>query len=400
MGDSIYDSMGIDAHKGSVVETFKPIVDNIYPYAFVNITRDPLLPGYVRTLKVDGDGSKPTLHSLYFLETGDPIFLGNSADDDFAMVAADMAAAGFVHELLFADGLDVNRFPIPGLKEALMTAYGQRIQGIIELHRKYGFSVEFFGGETADLPSQVAAAYISNGFSFGRTHEKYIIQGNVQPGDSIWGFSSGGQAVWEKKPISPLMCNGVTLVGSVVLWEGYNEKYPFLRHEKNKFRGRYKIDDKPEGLGGMTAIEAVCSPTRQWAIVFRLLIDELERQNALHLLHGLTVNTGGGATKTLRLGHNICYHKKMPSWSPFFDLIHEEGNVPAREMYEDFNCVVGADVIGSNEGGILELAIHNVSLQTKVSCWRLGKCVWCDNPKNKVILETPYGGPFTYPEEK
>jgi len=399
MTESVYGKMGIDAHKRAVANAFKLIISNIYPYAFVNITRDPLVPGYVRTLKVDGDGSKPTLHCLHFLETGNPSFLANSADDDFAMVAGDKAAAGFVHELLFADALDINKFPIPGLKEAVMDAYSRRIYEIMELHRSYGFLVEFFGGETADLPSQVSASYITNGFSYGRTHEKYVIQGNVQPGDFIWGFSSGGQAVWEKKPHSPLMCNGVTLAGSVVLWEGYNEKYPFLRHEKNKFRGRFKIDEKPEGLDGMTAIESVCSPTRQWAIVFRLLIEELERQNALHLLHGLTVNTGGGATKTLRLGQNICYFKEMPKLSPFFQLIYSESGVSGREMYEDFNCDVGADIIGSNEGGILEKAIRTVSEKINVQYWRLGECALNRRHpgENTVILET-FLGSFQYPK--
>lgn len=392
MTESMYGRMGIDAHKEAVVNAFKPIISNIYPYAWVNITRDPLAPGYVRTLKVDGDGSKPTLHCLHFLETGDPTYLGNSADDDFAMVAGDMGAAGFVHELLFADALDINKFPVPGLKEALMAAYSRRIQEIMELHRRYGFIVEFFGGETADLPSQVVASYITNGFSYGRTQEKYVIQGNVQPGDFIWGFASGGQAIWEPKPISPLMCNGVTLAGSVILWGGYNKKYPFLRHEKNKFLGRFKIDDKPEGLDGMTAIEAVCSPTRQWAIIFRLLIDELERRNALHLLHGLTVNTGGGASKVIRLGENITFFKEMPPLPPFFRLICSECSISAQEMYEDFNCGVGADAIGSNEGGILEDAIRAVSNQVGVEYWRLGECFeWSASSGNHVTLETPLG---------
>ena len=117
------------------------------------------------------------------------------------------------------------------------------------------------------------------------------------------------------------MCNGVTLACASLMWEGYNQKYPFLRHENQKYRGRFRVDDKPSGLDGMTASDALRSPTRQMAIIFRMLIAELVKKEALHLLHGIAFNTGGGATKTLRLGHNIRYIKKMPVPLPIFQLI-------------------------------------------------------------------------------
>ncbi|KKQ13848.1 MAG: hypothetical protein US30_C0008G0031 [Candidatus Moranbacteria bacterium GW2011_GWF2_36_839] len=187
------------------------------------------------------------------------------------------------------------------------------------------------------------------------------------------------------------MCNGVTLACATLMWERYNQKYPFLRHEMQKYHGRFRIDDKPIGLNGMTASEALRSPTRQMAIIFRLLILELLKNNALHLLHGLTVNTGGGATKTLRLGENIRYIKKMPEPLPIFQLIHEEGRVSWNEMFEDFNNGIAADIIGSDEGGILESAIKKVSLETDVQYHELGECVYSQNPKNEVFLETDYG---------
>jgi phosphoribosylaminoimidazole (AIR) synthetase len=339
-------------------------------------------------LKVDGDGSKPTQNCLHFLETGDRESFASTADDTFAMVAADAAAAGFVEEFLFADVLDINKLSISGLKENVMEAYSRRIREILDLHRKYGFHMEFFGGETADLPSQVST-YVANGFIYARAAKKNIIQGNVQPGDKIWGFSSAGQSVWEKAPNSGLMCNGVTLACASVMWTGYNQKYPFLRHEKQKYTGRFKIDDKPEGLGGMTASEALRSPTRQWAIVFSTLIRELLLQDSLHLLHGITVNTGGGATKILRLGENIRYLKNMPKWAPLFGLIQEERSVPVREMYEDFNCIVGADIVGKDEGLILSSTISRVSQWLGVESFYLGECERCDGP-NEVVLVTPY----------
>ncbi|HAT74024.1 MAG: hypothetical protein US30_C0008G0030 [Candidatus Moranbacteria bacterium GW2011_GWF2_36_839] len=201
MTESLYGQMGVDAHKGTVESAFEGKIDNNFPHAFVNATRDKKAPGYVKTLKVDGDGSRPTQHVLHFMETGDETSFEPSADDSHAMVATDAGAAGFIDEYTFADVLDVNKLAIPGrkdLKEMILYAYSKRISEVIALHREYGFDEEFLGGETADLPSQTSS-YICNGVLQARVHESCFIDGVTMPGDKIWGFSSGGKSRWEKK---------------------------------------------------------------------------------------------------------------------------------------------------------------------------------------------------------
>jgi phosphoribosylaminoimidazole (AIR) synthetase len=179
------------------------------------------------------------------------------------------------------------------------------------------------------------------------------------------------------------------------MWEGYNQKYPYLRHENQKYRGRFKVDDRPDILGGMTVSGAIRSGTRQWAIFLKLLYQKLHAKKAFHLLHGVSVNTGGGATKVCRLGRNIRYVKEMPVFPPIFQLVMDEGAIPIGEMFADFNCGIGLDIIGSAEGGILAGAIESVCDMAQLRSWALGFCETCNKPKNEVVITSPYGG-MTY----
>ncbi len=395
--NTIYGDMGVDAHKGNVENAFCGKIDTAYPFAWVNIMPDPRLDGFVKTIKVDGDGSKPTQHILDFLETGDETVFEPSADDTHAMPVIDAAAAGFVEEYDFVDVLDVNKLVFPGVKDALITAYSARIRELIDLHRQYGIDEYFFGGETADLPSQVSS-YVCNGIVWARTHEKNIIHGNVQPGDTIWGIPSDGQTEWEDGINSGVMCNGITALSTLLMWDGYNQKYPYLRHEKQKYRGRFKVDDRPKILGGLTVSESIRSGTRQWALFLKLLYQGLHAENAFHLLHGVSANTGGGATKVCRLGQNIRYVKEMPEFPPIFQLVMDEGAIPIDEMLADFNCGIGLDIIGSAECGILERVIKSVCDTVWLESYELGSCEASNKPKNEVVITSPYGG-MTYARE-
>jgi phosphoribosylformylglycinamidine cyclo-ligase len=393
-GDTLYGAMGVDAHKGSVEKAFEGKINNEFPFAWVNITRDKRAPGYVRTTKIDGDGSKPTQNCLEYLETGNEATLESSADDSHAMVTIDAAAAGFTDEYVFDDVIDLNKLTIPDLKEKILSAYSRRIFEIISLHREYGIDEEFLGGETADLPSQTPS-YICNGFLYARTHESDVIQGNIRPGDMIWGLASDGQALWETKPNSGIMCNGITLASAVLMHEEYNQKYPFLRHDNQKYRGRFRVRDKPDGLCGMTASEAIRSGTRQWALFLKVLYDHLKELGMLYLLHGVSVNTGGGVTKSLRLGQNVRYVKRIPKFPPIFQLIMEEGSVSPREMLEDFNCGIGVELIGSGEEGILLRAIDFACRTTCINYHLLGICESYKGQKNQMVILTE-NGEFTF----
>ncbi len=62
---------------------------------------------------------------------------------------------------------------------------------------------------------------------FSRMPKQDVIAGDAQSGDVIFGFSSGGQAVWEKFLNSGKMSNGSTLSDAALLHSDYQKEYPF-----------------------------------------------------------------------------------------------------------------------------------------------------------------------------
>jgi phosphoribosylformylglycinamidine cyclo-ligase len=209
-----------------------------------------------------------------------------------------------------------------------------------------------------------------------RAKERDLILGNVQPGDRIWGFASDGQAVWEDQPNSGIMSNGLTLARMVTMDKSYTEKYPDLVRQGGSYTGKFMAGFRPAGLDGMTIDEALTSPTRQWAILIKFLIDLLKEEHALHLLHGITMNTGGGATKVLHLGTGgIWYQKTMPFPPPIFRLVQSESGEDWCDMYRNFNCGIGIDIVG-DEG--LRPVLEWLARETRVPVHDLDfvMCAW------------------------
>ena len=386
---SQYDRLGVDAMKGSVRKVFGSLVDNDFPGAFVNIVRDPDRPGEVFTGHMDGDGSKFIQRVLMFRELGDPAIFRGAADDALSMNTGDIAAAGFVHGLMtMTDILNVNGFNVP--KQIIMEQIGDRLAELREMYRDQDFKLYFLGGETADLPHQVqTAAFDVN--VHARALEADLILGNVREGDRIWGFVSDGQASWEDEPNSGIMSNGLTLARMVTMDASYTKKHPDLVKQGGAYTGEFLVDSRPVDLGGMTVGEALVSPTRQWAILIKLLLGLLKEKDSLHLLHGITMNTGGGATKVLHLGNGgIIYRKRMPNPPGLFHLIQRVSGESWQNMYQNFNCGIGIgiDIVGDERlGEFLEWVIATTCL----SMYELGECYSWGGKENKVELETPFG---------
>lgn len=389
--ESQYAKLGVDAMKGSVRKVFGSLVDNDFPGAFVNIVRDPECLGEVFTGHMDGDGSKFIQRVLMYREFGDPEIFRGAADDALSMNTGDIAAAGFVFGLMtVTDILNVNGFNVP--KQIIMEQIGGRLAELRDLYRNYGFKIYFLGGETADLPHQVqTVAFDVN--VHARAMESDLILGNVRDGDLIWGFASDGQARWEDRPNSGIMSNGLTLARMVTMDKSYTEKYPDLVRQGGAYMGKFMADSRSVNLNGMTIGEALVSPTRQWAILIKILIGLLKEEDALHLLHGITMNTGGGATKVLHLGKGgILYRKRMPAPPKIFRTIQYHSEEKWQNMYQNFNCGVGIDVIGDK---MLEKFLSWTVSATRLPLYELGECHSSGGAGNTVKLETEFGS-FEY----
>jgi phosphoribosylformylglycinamidine cyclo-ligase len=275
-----------------------------------------------------------------------------------------------------------------------MNQIGIRVSELLHMYKKNGFDMTYFlGGETADLPTQVESMVFDVAI-YARTKKENIITGDVKPGDRIFGFASDGKAKWEEHFNSGIMSNGITLSRMSLMSSDYNSKFPFLSGGKKGYQGKYFINDKPELLNGMTVSEAILSPTRQWAIVIKGIIEKLKKNNKLSLLHGISMNTGGGTTKIGHVSKGIVYKKNMPKVPGIFELIHQESEEEWRDMFNDFNCGVGIDIVGQDDPFIYEV-LKEVSEETGVALYDLGVCEKNNEENNKIDLSTQYGD-FSY----
>jgi phosphoribosylformylglycinamidine cyclo-ligase len=391
MAKSQYEKLGIESDKGHIKENFSGVNENIFPNAFVNIGRDPWQEGWVHTLHLDGSGSKSATHWLCFKETGEDGFLKYDVADAIAM-GADVTAAGFTGPLVIGDVIDVNGWNID--KTTLIKNIAIGLQETVFLFENFGICLDdsqakikvcCMGGETADLIDQLTS-WSTNVAVYSRMPKGEVIEGNVQPGDSIFGFSSGGRAIWESSLNSGKMSNGSTLADAVLFHAEYQKKYPFLRSEKNAFRGRFCVNEWVDSLG-MTVGEALIGPTRQWAIVMKLIIDRLKEKGIFRNIHAIVMNTGGGMTKCGHVGRGIRYYKEAPLALPIFQLIQQEAGETWGNMLKSFNCGIGIEIIGDNAGGHLQTVLEEVSEKTQIKLYELGKAYKSRNgDRNEVVI--------------
>lgn len=383
----VYEGLGIDPDKTSVREVFKLAVRNDYPDAFVNIVVDPDDDTKVFTMHGDGDGSKFLQRLLYAAVTGDFSVIGGAVDDALGMNTGDVAAAGFIYRMIVSDVININGANVP--KDKVMTHIACRFIELINLYHLHGFQLIFPGGETADLPDQTPSI-IFDVSVYSRTDRNAIITGNVQPGDRIFGFQSDGQALWETEPNSGIMSNGITLARTCLMHRSYTKEFPHLVRAGGQYQGQFRVDDKPEVLNGITVSEAILSPTRQWAILIRHLLERLKAKELLSKVHGISMNTGGGARKIGHIGRGIRYIKRMTTPPPIFRLVQRESNESWNKMYSAMNCGVGLDLVFEDDPRVVA-EIAAVSEATHVASFELGACESSGTEANEVVLHTPYG---------
>lgn len=382
--------MGVDPHKDSVRGVFREIVKNDFPNAFCVMARDSKNAGWVKVKHSDGSGSKSIQRCLQYFETGDESIFQEEIFDALSSNTGDVAASGFVSQYEVTDVVNINSLNVP--KDLILNQFGQGFLKMIDLYKKNGMEIEFLGGETADLPDQIRSYAIDIDVR-SSAKEEDIVRGNIQSGDTIFGFASDGQAKWEEKPNSGIMTNGLTMARTALMHPDYSKKYPFLSRKEFPYRGKYKVGESVSGLE-MTVGEAILSPTRQWAIVIKALVEEIKKENHFGLLHGLCINTGGGLTKIKSLGEKIRFVKNVPASPALFELIQKESHETWENMCVTFNMGIGLEVVGADDNGVLKKALEKTSQTTGVKFYELGTCKK-SKEKNEISLHTPFGS-FRY----
>jgi phosphoribosylformylglycinamidine cyclo-ligase len=401
----VYNDLGVQAQKGHQDDVFT-LTKDMFPHAFNKIYPFPAVHGLCYSLVTDGAGSKPVQTYLHARVTGDYSVFQIIAQDTFQMNAGDAMASNMIPNS-FVDCVSINALVLPDTyetKDIILKQLSIGFHNAIEAMRVYaGTDIVFAGGETADLPDQTRTIVV-DGTLHAIQHVDNIIDGRVQPGNAIVGIRSDGQAKWEDQPNSGIMCNGITRARHTFMKADYGVQYPEIVSPESKlafesksppqtvYFGKYSVDDKPEELRGMSASEAILSPTRLLGIPMKIAAD-----NYLQEITSIVQNTGGGMTKSMRVGHNIHFDKRSISKeSPVFELIQKTYKDQSWEkMYQDFNMGYGAEITCSYK--VVDDIIQTIEQQTGIRAELLGTCKRSPSG-NRVTLHTKHGT-FKHPRK-
>ena len=346
-----YMMRGVSAAKEDVHAAIKNIDKGIFPQAFCKIIPDILGgdPEYCNIMHADGAGTKSSLAYMYWKETGDPSVWKGIAQDALVMNTDDLLCVGAVDNILVSSTIGRNKMLIPG---EVISAIINGTDELMKQMREMGIGIYGTGGETADVGDLVRTIIVDSTVTCRMKRSDVIDNANIRPGDVIVGLSSTGQATYESRYNGGMGSNGLTSarhdVFSKYLAEKYPESYDHQVPDELVYSGLKRLDDEvpvsysvvkdSEVQTVETTISAgqlVLSPTRTYAPVIKVLLDELRPE-----IHGMVHCTGGAQTKVLHfVGENCRVIKdNMFPIPPLFKLIQEQSKTDWKEMYKVFNC--------------------------------------------------------------
>ena len=346
-----YMMRGVSAAKEDVHAAIKNIDKGIFPQAFCKIIPDILGgdPEYCNIMHADGAGTKSSLAYMYWREMGDLSVWKGIAQDALVMNTDDLLCVGAVDNILVSSTIGRNKMLIPG---EVISAIINGTDELMKQMREMGIGIYGTGGETADVGDLVRTIIVDSTVTCRMKRSDVIDNANIRPGDVIVGLSSTGQATYESRYNGGMGSNGLTSarhdVFSKYLAEKYPESYDHQVPDELVYSGLKRLDDEvpvsysvvkdSEVQTVETTISAgqlVLSPTRTYAPVIKVLLDELRPE-----IHGMVHCTGGAQTKVLHfVGENCCVIKdNMFPIPPLFKLIQEQSKTDWKEMYKVFNC--------------------------------------------------------------
>ena len=346
-----YMMRGVSAAKEDVHAAIKNIDKGVFPQAFCKIIPDILGgdPEYCNIMHADGAGTKSSLAYMYWKETGDLSVWKGIAQDALVMNTDDLLCVGAVDNILVSSTIGRNKMLIPG---EVISAIINGTDELMKQMREMGIGIYGTGGETADVGDLVRTIIVDSTVTCRMKRSDVIDNANIRPGDVIVGLSSTGQATYESRYNGGMGSNGLTSarhdVFSKYLAEKYPESYDHQVPDELVYSGLKRLDDEvPVSYSvvkdselqtvetTISAGQLVLSPTRTYAPVIKVLLDELRTE-----IHGMVHCTGGAQTKVLHFVSDNCRVIKdnMFPIPPLFKLIQEQSKTDWKEMYKVFNC--------------------------------------------------------------
>ncbi|AYD48642.1 AIR synthase-related protein [Arachidicoccus soli] len=336
---SLYTQRGVSAQKEEVHQAIQNLDQGLYPYAFCKMYPDFIGSddNFINIMHADGAGTKSILAYLYWKETGDSSVWKGIAQDAIAMNLDDLLCVGIYDNILFSSTIDRNKTQIPG--EVLQIIINGT-QAFFDEMKNYGVNIHYLGGETADVGDVVRTIAVNGTMSARQEKKKIISNEKITEGNVIVGFGSSGKANYETEYNSGLGSNGLTSARHDVLHKFYAKKYPETFEgtlpDEVVYIGEQKITDEIEieGFGKITAGKLLLSPTRTYAPLMKILLQEQFED-----INGVIHCSGGGQTKCMKyLPKNLKIVKdNLFDIPPIFKLIQKNSGADEKEMYQVFN---------------------------------------------------------------
>ncbi|NJL76226.1 MAG: phosphoribosylformylglycinamidine cyclo-ligase [Saprospiraceae bacterium] len=380
-----YNQRGVSATKDEVHQAIKKLDKGLYPNAFCKILPDLVAfdDDYCNIMHADTAGTKTSLAYLYWRETGDLSVWEGIAQDALVMNLDDMACVGCVDNIILSSTIGRNKNLISG---AVIETLIQATTDFLDLMRDFDIHITLAGGETADVGDIVRTVDVGY-TTFARMNRKDLIVNNIQAGDIVVGFSSFGQATYEKSYNGGMGSNGLTSARHDVFTKQYAQKYPESfdpnTPESVVYVGSKQVTDTMRINDTVIPIgKLVLSPTRTYLPVLKRVLAHFR-----HAIHGIIHCSGGGQTKVAKFieGVEVIKDNFFPI-TPLFDLIQQEAKTDWREMYQVFNMGHRLEIYVPEQYAD---EIIDIARSFQVEAQIIGHVR--ASAKSAVQLETPYG---------
>jgi phosphoribosylformylglycinamidine cyclo-ligase len=330
-----YLQRGVSASKEDVHRAIEKLDKGLFPKAFCKIVPDVLAndPDYCTIMHADGAGTKTSLAYLYWKETGDLSVWRGVAQDAVVMNTDDLICVGTTGPMLLSSTIDRNKNRIPG---EVIAEIINGTEDVLAMLRSHGVEIYSTGGETADVGDLVRTITVNSTVIARMKRSDVISNDTIQAGDVIVGLASFGQATYENTHNGGMGSNGLTSARHDVLTNQLATKYPESFdpeiHSSLIYSGSKTLTDTVEGTP-LNVGQLILSPTRTYAPVAKVLLDELRPQ-----IHGMVHCSGGAQTKVLHFIDNLHVIKdNLFELPPLFRLIQKESGTTWQEMYKVFN---------------------------------------------------------------
>ena len=351
-----YAQRGVSASKEDVHNAIARLDKGLFPKAFCKIVPDTLAgdPDFCTIMHADGAGTKSALAYLYWRETGDLNVWRGIAQDAIVMNTDDLICVGATGPMLLSSTIGRNKNLIPG---EVIAELINGTEDVLQMLRGHGIDIYSTGGETADVGDLVRTVIVDSTVIARMRRDAVISNDRIQAGDFIVGLASFGQATYETQYNGGMGSNGLTSARHDVLAHYFADIYPEsfdLAIDRSLiYSGSKRLTDPVDGTE-LTVGQLILSPTRTYAPVAKILLDQLRPH-----IHGMVHCSGGAQTKVLHFVENLHIIKdNLFPIPPLFRLIQAESGTSWSEMYKVFNMGHRLEIYLSEEHAhrVIEIA--------------------------------------------